>query len=224
MDLHCGWELVLSSMTKDATQRKTSAQTTLDRAVGNASAAAPLHQRLCFTVPFNAMIRTHIVRLVDFGFPLHIARSIGSIIVQSFNLMLRRWTRPHVSIEGLERFSPFGSHRNAATPVIGEVARRRILCALDDMCPDPVFGSLRAAMRAKAFRCLRIFQTATGTRRTAFQRVRDHLRQTAAGTTTPPPAFLGWIGRRDAIQGRQLSELLAGQVFGGWHGEIVVLS
>ena len=78
--------------------------------------------------------------------PDAVVRGISKVIVFSINLMIRRWTRPHVGIEFLKTIEPpvtYGDSPSSVIPVGGKIGPR---AAGNHIPPDSIFRGLTKAM------------------------------------------------------------------------------
>jgi hypothetical protein len=103
----------------------------------------PLSDSKRTVIPGEDMVTASIVCLSSPGLPSTVVGRIGTIVVETFNGVLGRGLRPHISQKGCKRCLPALTDGNAATGIIGLMG---ISAARFHPCPGQPFWCAGHAM------------------------------------------------------------------------------
>ena len=90
--------------------------------------------------------RSSISHLLRSSGPFAVLRSIGAVIINSFNGQAVGWARPHVSEEILVRISPTGANEDSSASIVFVGSALWIFTALFYALPDLVFWPISVGL------------------------------------------------------------------------------
>lgn len=131
-----------------------------DQGVCETTAARPFSDRVSLAVELKVVVAARVVVLCLAGRPLAVGRRVWAVVIDAVNRSAD-WAWPHVSVERLERRSPFVAHSNAAPAVVWPRPAAIVVAALFHVAPDFVFAGARSTMSALSFSCVLILPAAT---------------------------------------------------------------
>jgi len=153
----------------------------------HAEMGGPLRNRSRFSVELEHKIHARVIALLLLCGPSAIVRFIISVVVDTFDRVLRARSRPHVLVKSKEGLAPFFAHRNAAPAVVGPCFASRIKATLLCLSPDGVLG----VMRQRGLLSSLARNTTTRWRGAGLQVFRAHDPCSAASAATPIPVCFG---------------------------------
>jgi hypothetical protein len=157
------------------------------------------------------LIVTCIPRLFFRSGPSTVLWTIGTVIVDTVNRMLRGWSQPHISEKVLKVIPPTFADDNPSASIscIGMV--RREMAARPDSQPRLVFARFRQAMFKVASSCDFAGQTPATIRAVHPQDTTSNMGYSSAVATCFPIDFIGaWSGY--SASDKQSAPVLAGIV------------
>lgn len=134
-----------------------------DQAV-NAAVRSPFAQRLSCAIEFKEMVSARVEALFAFSRPAAVIRGVRAVIVDAFDCVTWRRSRPHVAVERGEIVVPRRAHANASAAVVGV---RWIVAALFHADPNLVLRGFAHAVRAAACARRFVLQATAGLRHAA---------------------------------------------------------
>lgn len=182
---------------------------TMQDVARQSSDSSPFAESARLSAQRQPVRRALVICLLHDGCPVAIVRRVALLVVSAFDGVCRRWARPHVTVERLERMAPRNADGQAAPTVIMKPFRLWRVAALVEAGPDSKFRRMAHAVRSARAWALRTHASARLT--TSAGKVRhyqspDNSASTAAFNIALPWR-LWWWG--NAAQHRPFAEALA---------------
>lgn len=126
-----------------------SAYAAIESAIIKTKPFCPNRDRMCFAIPSEKVIVPLVTPLLLSGSPCAILGRVMPIVVQTLNMMLRRWARTHVMKKLGEIVAPFWADTNTPRTVIFIACLFWIVTASTHIEPNSVLRTVPHSVRAQ---------------------------------------------------------------------------
>src|SRR5688572_28057145 len=134
-------------MTKNMLDRPATTHPVANDVVGKAEFSRPVRHALCLASEAQHSVVARILRQLSISGPATILFAVSLIVLLSLNRMPFAWARPHVRVERLKAIAPLIANGNSSSAVSVIPSCLRVGASLNDVVPNPVFGSSAHAVR-----------------------------------------------------------------------------